>query len=103
MLARMASLFRSSPIVLGLVRAIPFEAESAPIKPPPALKPETVAAWRKAGATFGYMREDDDYYELSFKRDDFKPNCLDLPAFSIEWQDFVHCSGLPAPEVAFAL
>jgi hypothetical protein len=76
---------------------------AAPFRLPAALRESTVAAWQKAGATFGYMRTDDDHDGLWFRRDDFKPDCPDLPAFAIEWQDFVHCSRLPEPEVPFAL
>jgi hypothetical protein len=49
------------------------------------------------------MREDDDHDGLLFQSDDFKPDCADLPAFTLRWKDFIHCSGLPAPEAPFAL
>jgi Leucine Rich repeat len=97
-----ATHFKSAAVTLAVLLSLGPEAHCAPVRPSQTLKPETVAAWQKAGAKFGYMRTDDDGRQ-SFHRDDFKPDCRDLPAFAIEWEDFLHCASLPEIEVPFAL
>lgn len=78
------------------------DGRAAPVPPPRALKAETVAAWTKAGAEFGYIRPDEDGV-VRFHADDFKADCTDLPAFAVTWPDLPYCARLPEPEVPFAL
>jgi len=99
---RVPAYFRQALLVLAGAWTPTSESAAAPVRLPSTLKPETVAAWKKAGARFGYMRAHD-AGGIAFESDEFKPNCFDLPAFAMEWEDFLHCAGLPEPEVPFGL
>ncbi len=78
------------------LEALAQEPQREPVPP----SPEVIAAWRKAGAEFGWISQRDD---LAFASQGRKPVTGDVPAFRFRQFPTGKLENLPPPEVAFGL